>query len=301
MKKFVIITDSCSDLEKELREAYDIDYVPMHFSFNGRDVVASLDWEEIPAPDFYNIMRGGTRIITSQVNAETFRDKFTKYLEEGYDVLYIGCSSALSNSVKASYLVRDELLAKYPDSKIICIDSLISCYGLGILCMIASELRKEGKSIDEVSDYIMAHRLEVNQEATVESLKYLKQAGRVSATSAFFGGILSIKPIIISDAIGQNFAIEKVKGRKVSFSRLVERMKEEFKPHERQKVYIGHADCLEDANELKRMVLEAFPNEKLDIHVGYIGPIVGASVGPGTLGLYFLGKEVTVNGEKVNA
>ena len=151
MKKFAIITDSCSDLNKDLREKYDIDYVPMHYSYDGKDVVASLDWEELSAPDFYNVMRGGTRIFTAQVTANDYKEKFESYLEKGYDILSISCSSALSASVKASYIVRDELCAKYPDAKIICIDSLISCAGLGMLVIEASKKRAEGKSIEEVA------------------------------------------------------------------------------------------------------------------------------------------------------
>lgn len=291
MKKFVIITDSCSDLEKDLRIKYDIDYVPMHYRIDDKDYVASLDWEELSAPDFYNVMREGKRIYTAQVNAIDYQEKFESYIKKGFDVLYISCSSALSASVKSSYQVRDELLAKYPESKIICIDGLNSCSGLGILCIKASELRSEGKTIEEVADWVSAHRKIMHQEATVDKLTYLKQAGRVSATSAFFGGLLSVKPIIISDVNGQNVSVEKVKGRKVSLARLAERTKERYIAHPFQRVHIGHADCLEEALELKKLVIEAIGD--IDIHVCYIGPIVGASVGPGTLALYFFGTEET--------
>ena len=299
MKKYVIVTDTCSDLPRELREKYSIEYIPMHFSYNDKDVVASLDWEEISAPDFYNVMRGGTRIYTAQVNAAQYTEAFEKYIAEGYDILSISCSSALSASVKASYTVRDALLAKYPESKIICIDALMSCMGLGIICIKAAQLRDEGKSIEEVAEWVETNKLKINQEATVDKLIYLKQAGRISAASAFFGGILNIKPIIISDAKGRNVSVEKVKGRLASMQRLAERFAESYVPSEHP-VFISHADCIEDTKLLKEEVIKRVPEIAEKLYTVYIGPIIGASVGPGTIGLYYYGKEVTFDAEAEN-
>lgn len=293
MKKYVVVTDSCSDLGKELRDKFDIEYIPMHYSCEGKQYVADLDWGNISVSDFYGLMRDGKRIITAQITAKEYKDAFVKYIENGYDVLYIACSSALSNSVKTSYMVSDELKAEYPDSKVICIDSLNSCPGLGLLCIRASELREQGKSIDEVAEWVKANRKVANQECTVEKLTYLKQAGRVSAASAFFGGLLSVKPIIISDINGQNAPVEKVKGRKTSIQRMVERFKDEYLPLEGQKVMIAHADCLAEAEEFKAKIMEVLPDKDVPVYLGNIGPIVGGSAGPGTLGVWFLGKEVT--------
>ena len=301
MKKFVIITDSCSDLEKELRQKYDIDYIPMRMIHNGNDYPADLDWKDIPVKRFYDLMREGNRITTAQITVHVYREVFEKYIKEGYDVLSISCSSALSASVLASMTARDELLKIYTESKIICIDSLNACYGLGILCITASELRAEGKTIEETAQWLEENKLKMNQECTPEKLSYLKQAGRVSAASAFFGGLLNIKPIIISDAKGQNFAIEKVKGRAASIERLVQRFSEEFEedfPY--QKIFVGHGDSLLSAEELKTAVSKVVfekTGKLSEIHTGYIGPIVGASCGPGTIVVYFFGKEVTVNKE----
>lgn len=294
MKKFVIITDSCSDLNKELRTKYDIEYVPMHFSMDGKDYKASLDWEDFSVSEFYNHMRNGKRFLTAQVIAEDYKKAFTEWIEKGYDVLSISCSSALSASINASRVVREQLLEKYPDAKIYCIDSLNSSFGLGILCIQAAKLREEGKSIDQVAEWLEEKKLTANQECTVEKLSYLKQAGRVSAASAFFGGLLNIKPIIISDAIGQNHAVEKVKGRQTSIERLAERFAEEVEDVDYQNVCVCHADNLEDGLKLKAAV-ESKLKKPMDITMGYIGPIVGASAGPGTLAVYFFGKEVTVN------
>jgi len=251
----------------------------------------------ISVKDFYDVMRNGKRIYTSQVTTKKYCEIFEKYLKEGYDILSISCSSALSSSIKASYVARDNLKKLYPQQKIICIDSLNSSCGLGMLCIRASELRSEGKVIEEVEIEISELRNKVNQNITPEKLSYLKQAGRVSATSAFFGGLLNIKPIIISDALGQNTAIEKVKGRQVSIERISEMFVENYKHYSFQKIFICHADCIEDANKLKELVVSKL-NKEIEFHIESIGPIVGASVGPGTVAVQFFGKEVTLN--KIN-
>lgn len=293
MKKFAIITDSCSDLERPLREKYDIDYVPMRVILDGKDMPANLDWEMMPVKEFYDNMRRGKRFYTAQIIASVYREAFERHIKAGCDVLYIACSSALSVSVETSRDVAKELMDEYPGAKVVCIDSLNACFSLGMLCLSASELRAEGKTIEETAEWVTAHRKLVNQECTVDKLTYLKQAGRVSAASAFFGGILSVKPIIISDVRGLNTAIEKVKGRANSMNRLIERFKEEYRDCEHQRVRVVHADCPEDAEELRKRIQAELDGKGITVDVGYIGPIVGATTGPGTLAIYFYGKEVT--------
>jgi len=294
MGKYVIVTDSCSDLGKDLRDKYDLEYIPMHFTIDGIDYPADLDWQKMSAKDFYDSMRNGKRAYTAQVNPSEYLEAFEGYIKDGFDILSISCSSALSASVKASYTVRDELLAKYPDKKIICIDSLMSCAGLSMLCIRASELRKAGKTIEETAKWIEENKLTVHQFATTEKLSYLKQAGRVKAASAFFGGLLNIKPIIISDAKGQNTAVEKVKGRTTSIERIASLALENYKDVPYQRIFISHADCYDDAIKLKDAVLKKLGVD-IEADISIIGPTVGASVGPGTISVYFYGKEVTLN------
>ncbi|MBQ2711322.1 MAG: DegV family protein [Clostridia bacterium] len=292
MKKFVIVTDSCSDLNENLRSRFDIDYIPMHTIWDDKDLPASLDWEYIDYKEFYKLMRNGTRFMTSQINREEYTERFEQYINEGYDILSISCSSALSASVKGSYQVRDQLLQKYPDSKIICIDSLNACFGLGLICITASKLRAEGKTIEEVAAWIEENKLRFNQFCTVDSLNYFRRAGRVSATSAIFGGLLDIKPIVISDREGNNKAIEKVKGRRSSIRRIVTMLTEAYESSPYQTVVVAHADCEEEALDLKQRIEAALP-EKVEILFERIGPIIGATAGPGTLAAFCFGKEVT--------
>ncbi|MBQ8371463.1 MAG: DegV family protein [Clostridia bacterium] len=298
MRNFVIVTDSCSDISRAVMEKYSIDCLPQFFAYEDKSVETDTTWSKYTPREFYDIMRGGARVTTSQVTGATFTEYFEKQIAEGNDVLYVACSSALSASVEASTVARDEVLARHPEARIVCIDTLTACAGLAMLCEMAGKLRAEGKSLDEVAEWISANARCIHQEGTVDKLVYLKRAGRVSAASAFFGGLLNIKPIIIRDACGRNAAVEKVKGRMTSFKRLIERFLEGYVPSD-MPITIAHADCIEDAEELKGMLAAALDeNDKTEIRIDYVGPMVGASVGPGMIGIYFYGKEVTYNAEE---
>lgn len=293
MKPFVIVTDSCSDLSKANRTKYNIEYIEMSFRFDGHEYPANLDWNQIPFEHFYDLMRNGTTIKTAQVNVPQYLEEFEKYIKGGYDILSISCSSVLSSSYNGSLVAKEQLLQKYPDAVIECVDSKNSCMGLGIMCIVASQMRDEGRSIKEIAAYIEEHKQEVNQFCTVESLTYLKKAGRVSAASAVFGGLLQVKPIIISDINGQNAAIEKVKGRKNSMARIAEMFKAAYLDNQYQHVYVAHADAEEDALILADMIKNAMPDKNLNIEIEKIGPIIGASAGPGTIAAYCIGSPVT--------
>lgn len=295
MNKFVIITDSSSDLDVELRQRYDLYYIPNRFYYKGEEYRDDTDWKTLPLEDFYGYLREGNRITTSQISKIACAEAFEGFLKEGYDILSISCSAVLSSTANVCANTRDKLLGKYPDRKIVCIDAKISSGALAILCIRASELREEGKSIDEVAAWVEENKLCMHQVGSVESLTYLKRAGRVSAIGAFFGGILNIKPIIISDIHGYNVAIEKVKGRKASIERSLEYMKEHFKPEICPYVFIHHTACESEALMLKEEVLKRFPIKESDIHIGNVNAVMGASVGPGMFGLFYYGTKRTLD------
>lgn len=294
MSTFAILVDSTADLSIEQLAHYNLDYCPMNYTMDDKEYPALLDWSVHSAKEFYDFMRNGVVIKTTQVPIPVFEEKFEKYLSEGKDVLYISCSSALSGSYKTALMVADELMQKYPDRIIRCVDSLISSFGQGSLAMEASDFRKEGRMIDEVVDYLESVRLTHLQFATVENLEYLKRCGRVSATSAFFGNFFGIHPLIISDKIGQNYAVRKIKGAKNVIPELAAEIKKNAVNPENQILYISHADNLAQAEALRDAVLADTPFK--DSVLGVIGPIVGASVGPGTISAYVIGNEVTVQG-----
>lgn len=293
MKEYIILTDSTSDLPKELREQYGIEYVAMNYVVDGTEYVASLDWESHSAKEFYDLMRNGTRIFTTQVPQNVFQDAFKAAAEAGKDLLYIGCSSALSASVKAAQVVAQEMKEQYPETTICVVDSLISCIGQGYLVMEAARKRAEGKSVTEVAEYIESIKLNMHQWATTGSLEYLRRAGRVKASSAFFGNLFGVKPILISDRKGQNYALKKVKGFPNARMATVE-LVDEAHTEETDVLNIVHADSLEEANILKDMILQKYSFK--EVRIADIGPIVGASVGPGMVGAFVFGKEEIIEG-----
>lgn len=290
MKDYVILTDSCSDLGKDARQKYGIEYVQMNIVYDGKELPATLDWDIYSPKELYDVMRGGTRITTTQVPVESFNKAFTEYLGEGKDVVYIGCSSALSGSVNTGKVVADELAEKYPDNKIYVIDSLCSCLGEGLMAIDAAVMRSEGKSAEEVAAYIEGNKLKYQQFCAVDDLTYLKRAGRVKASAAFFGNLFGVKPILISNRQGENFAVKKIKGRKNSLDELLNMVKSGIVDPEDQIVAVAHADCAQDAEYLKTK-LETELKVK-EVYVNYIGPIIGASAGPGTVAIYCRCNEV---------
>ena len=202
MRKVKIITDSCSDLSGELLEKYNIDYVKMCTVEKGVESPALLTWSAEEAHRLYETIRSGERITTTQVSIEEFNKAFTKYLSEGYDIVYIGCSSKQSGSVNTGAVCAKKLLSDFPEGKIFVIDSLNACIGEGILAIEAAKLAENGKSAEEINDHILSIRNNVIEFVTVHTLEHLKKAGRVSAPSAFFGNLMGVKPILIADRNG---------------------------------------------------------------------------------------------------
>ncbi|MBR6153492.1 MAG: DegV family protein [Treponema sp.] len=292
MKKIKILTDSCSDLSGELLEKYDIDYGRMNIVHNGEEKLATLTWDEYSPKQLYDIMRNGERITTTQVPAQEFMRIFRKYLDEGCDIIYIGCSSKQSGSVNTGIVVSKELLKEYPGSRISCIDSLNASVGEGMLAIHAAELLAAGKSFDEIVAGIKAVRKRVNQFVTVHSLDALKRAGRVKASSAFLGNLMGVKPIIVSDVNGDQTPIKKVRGRANSFEEIVSLLKDAMENPSEETVYVAHADCNPEELEMIKNLISQKIGCK-EIRMVYIGPIIGASIGPDAIGIWGFGKEVT--------
>ena len=295
MREFIIFGDSTCDLSKELREHFQIEYVAMNFTVDDVEFPASLDWDCEKSKKHYDIMRNGKRVFTTQVPKNIYYSAFKEQLVNGKDVLYISCSSALSASINVANKVAEELKTEFPEAEICCVDSLISSLGQGYLLIEASKMRANGLSVTETAKHIEDIRLNVNQCGTVESMEYLSRAGRVKASKAFFGNLFGVKPIIISDRCGQNYAYKKVKGRVNARVAIADHIVDAANG-----VYdtllISHADCLEEAELLKEEILKKAQFK--EVILGYIGPIVGASVGPGTVIAFTFGKEVLIEGNE---
>ena len=301
MNKIALFGDSTCDLTTQVRKDRDIDYVRMLVNWTDKEkknheIYASLDWEVLSPKEYYDLMRNGYVIYTSQVTEQEFDEKFIPHLEKGEDILYISCSSALSQSGNlAVRLAKDKYSKKYPNSRIVVVDSLCSCMGQGLMVLRAADLRDEGKTIDEIAAEIEKTRLCYNQTATVEDLTTLAKHGRVKAAKAFFGNIFGVKPILISDAKGNNFAVEKAKGRRNALVRVAEIVKERAVEPEKHVIYVSHAGAKQEDVDLVVSKIKEIGFK--DVVVGDLGPIISASCGPATFGIYYFGKEETRVGE----
>jgi DegV family protein with EDD domain len=282
-------------MSRDLREKYDIDYARMKTVYDGKEQWASLDFEYYTPKQLYDIMRDGNRILTTQVPPDEFTRIFTEYLDKGFDIVYIGCSLKQSGSVNTGAVVARTLLESRPDANIFCVDSMNACMGEGLLAIKGATYRDQGLGAKEIYDKLVAERKTINEYVTVHSLDSLKRAGRVKASAAFFGNLLGVKPILIADAKGDQVAVKKVKGRMNSFHEIVSMLKESITDAENQTIYLCHADCeKEEVDTLTQLLKDEIGCQ--DVHVSYIGPIIGASIGPDAIGIWATGKEVTFEG-----
>lgn len=301
MNKFVIFGDSTCDLTTEQRKARNIEYVRMLVNWTDKkkemhEIHADLDWGEIGFHDYIQLMRDGNTIMTSQVTEEEFDEKFIPHLKKGEDILYIACSSGLSTSGGlAATLAKEKYSKQFPKSKIVVVDSLTSCMAQGIMLLDAADMRDAGKSIDEIAKYIEENRLCYNQAATVEDLSTLAKHGRVKAAAAFFGNIFGVKPMLISDAKGMNFAVEKEKGRRNALLRIVSMVKERVIDPKKQDCYVTSAEARQEDVDLLVNGLKEIGFRK--VIVQNFGPIISASCGPATIGAYYKGQPETRVGE----
>ena len=290
MANYQIFTDSCSDLSTELRKQNNIEYVHMGLVVNGVEKIADLDWVDYSPEEFYGWLSAGKKIKTTQVSMNEFEKGFRPFLEKGIDIIYLGCSSALTGSLNMFNLVAQELRQEFPDRKIIGIDTLCASFTEGLLVLEAATKQKEGLTIDELALWVENNKFYFNQFATVDTLTYLKEAGRIKGAAAFFGNIIGIKPIFISDRKGNNFVIKKVKGTKASLNELFELVKNARDLTKSDKIYIGQGMAQERAEALKKRFKDEL---NIDATVIWIGPIVGTTCGPGVIATFCFGKEVT--------
>jgi DegV family protein with EDD domain len=238
---------------------------------------------------FFDLEREGHMPTTSLVTPDEFITVFDNVLSQGNDLLYIAFSSGLSGSCSNAKLVAEDLRQKYPERKLIVIDSLCASLGLGLLVDYAVKLRDAGKSIDETAKWVESNKLGLNHWFTVDSLNHLRRGGRVTGAAAFVGNLLHIKPVLNVDYEGHLIPREKEQGRKKAIKSLVDKMSEYVYKPEGQTVFISHGDDLEAAEKLAAMIKDRFPDIG-EIMISMLGAVIGAHSGPGTLALFFMGK-----------
>lgn len=286
MKDYVIFTDSGCDISPELLDKWGVLHKSLNFRFDGEEKEYSN--EDMPVSQFYQKMREGSVAKTSAVNAETFAVAFEEIIKEGKDILYIGFSSGLSTTYNSARLAAVQLSEKYPESKIITIDTLAASAGQGLILKLALDKKSEGAAIDEVAAFVEDIKFRISIWFTVDDLVYLKRGGRVSATAAFFGNMLGIKPVLHMDDAGRLVPVSKVRGRKTSITAMADKYGELATNLGGADIFISHGDCLSDAQYLADL-LKARYGASVDL-ITDVGTVIGAHSGPGTLALFFVGK-----------
>lgn len=287
MNEYVIVTDSTSDLSVEIIAQYGIEVIPMELIIDNQVYLHYPDARNLSFKDFYNRIRKGEVAKTSQINTQTYLEIFERLLSSGRDVLYIAFSSGLSGSYQNACVVAAELRNKYPERKLIVVDSLSASAGEGYLVYHAALQKDQGKTIEEAAEWVENNKLRLNHWFVVDDLMHLKRGGRISQTAAIAGSILEIKPVLNFDNEGKIIARDKVRSRRKALKELVAKMKQNFQGTSENVIFISHADCEEDAQTVASLVQETFGTK--EIVITYIGPIIGAHVGTGTVALFYFG------------
>ncbi len=289
MSDFVILTDSSADLGVDMVRQLDVQVLPLSFSMGTQIYHNYPDNREIDPHAFYQLLRQGQVATTSAINMAQYTDALEPLLQEGKDVLVLAFSSGLSTTYNSSRLAVEELQEKYPERKIYTVDTLCASLGQGLLVYLAAKERDAGKSIEQVRDWVEENKLHICHQFTVDDLHFLKRGGRISATTAVVGSMLQIKPVLHVDNEGHLINIAKARGRQASLKALVDKMEKTAIDPANQVVFISHGDCLEDAQTVEKMVKERFGVK--EVYINYVGPVIGAHSGPGTLALFYVGSE----------
>ena len=286
MAKYVIFTDSGCDIKPEMLKAWGVGYENLTFRFDGEDTIYTGD--DMDILEFYQKMRDGGVAKTAATNPEAFITAFRKILAEGNDILHLGFSSGLSTTYNASRIAALQLAEEFPDRKIVTVDTLAASAGQGLLVYLAVKKLEEGVSLEENAEYIKTMVPKLCHWFTVDDLVYLKRGGRISALSAFAGAMLGIKPVLHVDDEGHLVNVAKVRGRKTAVAALADKYGELADDKENGIVFISHADCTADVEQLEKLLKDRY-GATVQV-VTHVGSVIGAHAGPGTLALFFIGK-----------
>lgn len=285
MSEYKIITDSGCDLPKEMLSKLDVQTVPLFVNFRGEDREDSVDAD---IKELYDGLRAGEPATTSAVNPDRWMEKMERVVSQGMDVLTITFSSGLSTTYQSAVIAANELKEKYPERKILVVDSLCAALGQGLLIWYTCKMRDTGMGVEELAAWVEENKLNLCHWVAVDDLMYLKRGGRVSAATAVVGTMLQIKPIIHVNDEGKLINVGKARGRKASIQTLAQKAVELGEGYDNSTMFICHGDCIEDAEYLAGLVKEKCGVK--EVFIGYIGAVIGSHAGPGTLALFFMGK-----------
>lgn len=290
MSNFDIYTDSSCDLAQDIIEKYDIKVMQLEVIIDNNPPVLNRD---IDAKELYDKLRNGADAKTAAVTPGFFEENMRESLEAGKDILYIGFTSGLSVTYNNGAMIMGELQEEFPERKLMHIDSLCASVGQGLLVHYAALQREAGVDMEEIGRDILVMKDKIHHQVTVDDLFFLKRGGRISATTAVAGSILNVKPIIHVTEEGKLDTIGKIRGRKAAMKEIVAKMDATIDIDSWKYVFISHGDCLEDAEYVKAMIEEKYPEAK--VMISYVGPVIGAHTGPGVIALCYLGKCIKGN------
>ncbi|MBQ8788680.1 MAG: DegV family protein [Oscillospiraceae bacterium] len=292
MSEYILSCCSTADLSKEHFESRNIEYICFHYKLNGVDYPDDLG-QSIPFEEFYKRMDSGEETQTSQINVTEYLEYFTKFLSEGKDVLHLTLSSGISGSYNSAVNAAKIAKERFPERKIYVIDSLAASSGYGLLMDELADLRDGGMDIEELKNWAEENKLNLHHWFFSSDLKFFIKGGRVSKTSGTIGTILGICPLLNVDKEGHLIARAKIRSKKKVIQEIVKRMEENAEGglSYSGKCYICQSACLDDANEVAKLVEERFKNLNGNVMINYIGTTIGSHTGPGTVALFFWGKK----------
>ena len=294
MKPIKIFTDSCSDMIEKTRKALDVVSIDFTIYFDRKEIAAD-PWKAIQPAELYDSLRMGNRIYTLPATEYEIRNKFKKYVKD-YDILYVAACEKQSTTIVKARRVAEELMKSDPNYRIEIVDSLNASIGESMVTMEACRLRDEGLKMEEIIEKLLPIRNRVIQFATVDTLTYLSKANKINARTAALGNLLRIKPILISDAEGNQTSMKSIKGKENSLNEIVKLFMENVENPENQVVTIIHGDEFESAEIVEQKLIDSGLKCK-SIEKFCVGPVVGITTGPGMVGIFGFGKEVTYRGE----
>ncbi|MBD9226188.1 MAG: DegV family protein [Clostridiales bacterium] len=289
MRDYVIMTDSCCDLTDQMARELELEVLPLTMHMDGQDYPNDLAGTAISNQEFYKRIRAGKLATTSAVNVGQFQDAMRRVLESGRDIVCVCFSSALSTTYQSAVIAAEDLRAEFPEAEIHVVDSLSASLGQGLLLYLAVEQKRKGLTAAELAKWVEDNRLTVCHWFTVDDLNFLKRGGRVSATTALLGTMLSIKPIMHTSDEGKLVPVSKARGRKAAIAALLDKIETLGIHPERQTMFICHADCEEDAKAVAQTIQDRFGTPT--VHINYIGPVIGSHTGPNTMGIFFVGTQ----------
>ena len=289
MRDYVIMTDSCCDLTDQMARELELEVLPLTMHMDGQDYPNDLAGTAISNQEFYKRIRAGKLATTSAVNVGQFQDAMRRVLESGRDIVCVCFSSALSTTYQSAVIAAEDLRAEFPEAEIHVVDSLSASLGQGLLLYLAVEQKRKGLTAAELAKWVEDNRLTVCHWFTVDDLNFLKRGGRVSATTALLGTMLSIKPIMHTSDEGKLVPVSKARGRKAAIAALLDKNEALGIHPEKQTMFICHADCEEDAKAVAQTIQDRFGTPT--VHINYIGPVIGSHTGPNTMGIFFVGTQ----------